>query len=91
MGLLVVGPAVIAIDTSIAGAARARSTRSPSSATALGNVGPGFGVTGPMGSFAPFSDASKIVLVGLMWLGRLEVVPIVVLFTRPYWRRSARR
>lgn len=39
-----------------------------------------------MGSFDPFSDASKITLITLMWLGRLELIPILVLFTRSYWR-----
>ena len=55
-------------------------------ATTLGNVGPAFGIAGPMGSFAGFSDWSKGLLIGLMWLGRLELIPIVVLFTRNYWR-----
>ena len=39
-----------------------------------------------MGSFEPFSDFSTLVMIALMWLGRLEVIPIVVLFTRHYWR-----
>ena len=55
-------------------------------ATTLGNVGPGFGIAGPYGSFEPFSDFSTVVMVGLMWLGRLEVIPIVVLASRHYWR-----
>jgi trk system potassium uptake protein TrkH len=55
-------------------------------ATTLGGVGPGFGFAGPMGSFEPFSDVSKVLLTALMWLGRLEIIPIVVLFTRSYWR-----
>jgi trk system potassium uptake protein TrkH len=56
------------------------------SATTLGNVGPAFGFAGPMGSFAPFSDVSKVIMTLLMWLGRLELIPIVVLVTRSYWR-----
>jgi trk system potassium uptake protein TrkH len=56
------------------------------SATCLGNIGPAFGFAGPMGSFDPFSDVSKLVLTALMWLGRLEIIPVVVLFTRSYWR-----
>ena len=39
-----------------------------------------------MGSFAPFSDFSNLVMIALMWLGRLEVVPVIVLFMRHYWR-----
>ncbi|MGA9761068.1 MAG: TrkH family potassium uptake protein [Gaiellaceae bacterium] len=53
---------------------------------ALSNGGPGLGFAGPLGSFAPFSDVSKFVLSGLMLLGRLEIIPIAVLFSRSYWR-----
>ncbi len=55
-------------------------------ATTLGNVGPGFGFAGPMGSFDPFSGASKVVMIVLMWLGRLEIIPVAVLLSRYYWR-----
>jgi trk system potassium uptake protein TrkH len=53
---------------------------------ALANAGPGLGFAGPMGSFAPFSDVAKLILSALMLLGRVEIVPIAVLFTRSYWR-----
>jgi len=56
------------------------------SATTLGNVGPAFGFAGPMGSFDPFSDISKLAMIVLMWLGRLEIVPVAVLLSRHYWR-----
>ncbi len=55
-------------------------------AACLGNVGPGFGFAGPFGSYASFSDLSTGVLTGLMWLGRLEIVPVAVLLFRGYWR-----
>jgi trk system potassium uptake protein TrkH len=55
-------------------------------AACLGNVGPAFGFAGPMGSYADFSDVSKGILSALMWLGRIEIVPVVVLLTRSYWR-----
>ena len=55
-------------------------------ATTIGNVGPGFGFAGPMGSFDPFSPLSKVVMIVLMWMGRLELLPVAVLFTRAYWR-----
>ena len=44
------------------------------------NVGPGFNMVGPMGSFADFSNFSKIVLTFDMLLGRLEIFPILMLF-----------
>ena len=56
------------------------------SATTLGNVGPAFGFAGPMGSFDPFSDFSKLAMILLMWLGRLEIIPVAVLLSRHYWR-----
>ena len=39
-----------------------------------------------MGSFEPFSNFSTAVMTMLMWMGRLELLPIVVLLTRSYWR-----
>jgi trk system potassium uptake protein TrkH len=55
-------------------------------ATTLGNVGPAFGFAGPMGSFDPFSNVSKLLMIVLMWLGRLEIIPVAVLLSRHYWR-----
>jgi trk system potassium uptake protein len=55
-------------------------------AACLGNVGPAFGFAGPFGSFEPFSDASTLFLSGMMWLGRIEIIPVAVLLTRSYWR-----
>jgi trk system potassium uptake protein TrkH len=46
----------------------------------LGNIGPGFGSLGPFGSYLRFSDASKLLMVFLMWIGRLEIVPVLALF-----------
>lgn len=55
-------------------------------AATLGNVGPAFGFAGPFGSYEPFSDLSKGIMIVLMWLGRVEIIPVVVLFTKAYWR-----
>ncbi|WP_232702628.1 TrkH family potassium uptake protein [Halobacterium wangiae] len=55
-------------------------------AATLGNVGPGFGIVGPMNSYLPFTNSSKLLMVGLMWIGRLEILPVLVLFTRSYWQ-----
>jgi len=55
-------------------------------AATLGNVGPGFGEVGPMQSYLGFSPVSKLYMVFLMWIGRLEVLPVLVLLTGAYWR-----
>ncbi len=53
----------------------------------LGNVGPGLDQVGPAANFAFFAGWEKVVMVLLMWLGRLEVYSIVALFTVSFWRR----
>jgi trk system potassium uptake protein TrkH len=88
IGIFVVGAALLATDAALSGTDFGVLEAVAASATTLGNVGPGFGFAGPFGSFEPFSDFSSLVMIGLMWLGRLEVIPIVVLFTRHYWRNS---
>lgn len=56
-------------------------------ATALGNVGPGLGeIIGPAGTFAPLPDSAKWILSFAMLLGRLELVTVLVLLTRSFWR-----
>ncbi|AHG01258.1 potassium transporter TrkH (plasmid) [Halostagnicola larsenii XH-48] len=52
----------------------------------LGNIGPGFGVVGPMGSYNGFPMTSKLLMVVYMWIGRLEIFPVLVLLTAAYWR-----
>ncbi len=55
-------------------------------AATLGNVGPGFGIVGPMSTYAQLPQTSKVLLVFLMWAGRLELFPVIVLFVRSYWK-----
>ncbi len=54
--------------------------------TCLGNVGPGLGRLGPSGNFSPFSGFSKVVMSLLMLLGRLELMPILVMLSPRMWR-----
>ena len=54
--------------------------------TCLGNVGPGLGRLGPAGNFSPFSGFSKVVMSLLMLLGRLELMPILVMLSPRMWR-----
>jgi len=56
--------------------------------TAVSNVGPGLVIEiGPSGNFANFSDSSKWILSFCMLLGRLEILTVVVMLTRHFWRR----
>lgn len=56
-------------------------------ASAIGNVGPALGSVGPSGSYAIVSGPGKWVLGALMVLGRLEIYPIILLFTATFWRK----
>lgn len=56
------------------------------SITALGNIGPGFGsIAGPMGSFSSMHLTTKIIMVIFMLVGRLELIPFLVMFQRDFW------
>lgn len=50
------------------------------------NIGPGFGLAGPYGSYHAFPGTTKIAMILLMWIGRIEIIPVLALFTRAFWR-----
>ena len=50
------------------------------------NIGPALDAAGPMSNFGAFSNLSKLVLTADMLLGRLEIFPILALFSRRTWR-----
>ncbi|HEX6947415.1 MAG TPA: TrkH family potassium uptake protein [Acidimicrobiia bacterium] len=56
-------------------------------ASAMSNLGSGLGDVGPSGNHAFLPAPAKLLLSGLMILGRLEIFPVLVLFTRDLWRR----
>ncbi len=56
--------------------------------TTFNNVGPGFGAVGPMGSFANYSDFSKIVFSAAMLLGRLEIFPLILALSPSVWMKK---
>jgi trk system potassium uptake protein TrkH len=55
------------------------------SVAAIGNIGPGFGSIGPLGSFADLQVSTKTILILDMLAGRLELIPFLVLFQRDLW------
>ena len=54
----------------------------------LNNIGPGFGTVGPTGNYADYSIFSKIVLSLDMLFGRLEIMPMIILFSPVTWRKK---
>ncbi len=86
IAFFVVGTGIIAVDASLQGPDITPVDAISAAAATLGNVGPALGPAGPMDSYAPFSDVSTVTMTLLMWLGRIELIPVVVLLTRRYWR-----
>ncbi len=57
------------------------------SASAISNVGPGLGdIIGPDGNYSSLSNYAKIILLSTMFLGRLEMLTIFVLFLPSFWK-----
>jgi len=56
--------------------------------TCFNNVGPGFGAVGPASNFAAYTPFSKLVLSFAMLLGRLELFPMLLLFSPSLWRKK---
>ncbi|MDE2977712.1 MAG: TrkH family potassium uptake protein, partial [Acidobacteriota bacterium] len=58
-----------------------------SSLACLSNVGPAMGAAGPSLDYAFFAGWEKLLLIVLMWLGRLEIVAVTALLLPAFWRR----
>jgi trk system potassium uptake protein TrkH len=55
----------------------------------ISNVGPGLGIVGPYGNYSMHSDLSKILLTLCMLIGRLEIYPMLMLFSPAVWRKRS--
>lgn len=56
--------------------------------TCISNVGPAFEAVGPYSSFAGYNGFSTIVLTVIMLLGRLEILPVLILLSRRTWQKA---
>jgi trk system potassium uptake protein TrkH len=54
-------------------------------AATIGNIGPGFGEIGPMGSFGGLSVLTKIIFIINMIVGRLELIPFLAMLHPDFW------
>ena len=56
-------------------------------ASAISNVGPGLGeIIGPEGNYSSLNSYSKVILIVTMFLGRLEMLTIFILFLPTFWK-----
>lgn len=80
---------ILAVSTLIVSLDNFDSTTTVTSViTCIQNVGPGLNVVGPTGNFASFSILSKLVFIFDMLAGRLELMPLLVLFYPPIWKKN---
>lgn len=63
-------------------------TNLTASLSCISNIGPGLSLVGPYGSFASFSYVSKFVLSLEMIAGRLELFPLLILFSPNTWKKK---
>lgn len=53
--------------------------------SSVGNIGPGFGSIGPLSNFEHLRGITKIIIITDMYIGRLELIPFLVLFQKDLW------
>lgn len=56
--------------------------------SSLSNAGPGMGYYGPTHSYATLSPLAKYICSFLMLIGRLEIFPVLILFTKNFWKKA---
>ncbi|MFC6753072.1 TrkH family potassium uptake protein [Halorubrum tibetense] len=85
IALFVVLATVIAADAARAGVAVSEFEAMGAAASTFLNIGPAFGDAGPYGTYASFPMSTRGVMIVLMWIGRIEIIPVLVLFTKAFW------
>ena len=83
--VFLLGAVVIMEDSLRAGLSLSNFEALSASAALIGNIGPAFGVVGPMGGYGDFTNTTKTLMFVMMWMGRLEILPVLVVFTRGFW------
>jgi trk system potassium uptake protein TrkH len=53
----------------------------------IGNIGPGFGLVGPVENYAQIPYIGKWLLIWCMLLGRLEIYTVIILLVPEFWRK----
>ena len=59
-----------------------------STVSCFNNVGPAFGMAGPVGNYSLYQPVLKLLLCAGMLLGRLEIYPMLLLFVPAAWRKK---
>ncbi|MCP3997771.1 MAG: TrkH family potassium uptake protein [bacterium] len=87
MFIFMTGTLAFGIIADISGAGFDLVSSASAVASSFGNVGPGLAAVGPSSNYVAVPEVGKWLLSFLMIVGRLEIFPVVLLFTRELWRR----
>lgn len=87
MFIFMTGTLAFGIITDVAGAGFDLVSSASAVASSFGNVGPGLAAVGPSSNYVLVPAVGKWLLSFMMIVGRLEIFPVVLLFTRELWRR----
>ncbi|MGB9986035.1 TrkH family potassium uptake protein [Salarchaeum japonicum] len=78
--------AFVAVDAARVGLPVSEFEAMGAAASTFLNIGPAFGLAGPLANYEAFPMSTKVVMTVLMWIGRIEIVPVLVLLTPTFWR-----
>lgn len=79
---------IISSDAGVYGVQHGFMTNFTASLACISNIGPGFEAVGPYASYYGYSAFSKIILSLTMIAGRLEILPLLILFSPKTWKRT---
>lgn len=85
IGFVMVTIFVVA-DTARVGADFTEFEAMGAAASTFMNIGPAFGDAGPFGTYSSFPITTRAAMFVVMWIGRIEIIPVLVLFSASYWR-----
>nr|WP_170096394.1 TrkH family potassium uptake protein [Haloarcula argentinensis] len=83
----ILGTVLLVVDGERAGTPITEFEALSAAASMFFNIGPAFGRAGPYGTYEGFARSSKVLMILLMWVGRIEIVPVLVLLTPTFWTR----
>lgn len=88
MIVIIISTFLVSIGQPLNGEYSSFSTNFSAVIACFNNIGPGIGAVGPTGNFAGYNVFAKLVLCFDMLLGRLEIFPILLLFTPNSWKKA---
>jgi trk system potassium uptake protein TrkH len=83
----IAGTLLLVVDGELSGTPITEFEALSAAASMFFNIGPAFGQAGPYGTYEGFARSSKVLMILLMWVGRIEIVPVLVLLTPTFWKR----